>query len=404
MSHINNLPSFSSLANFHNPNFRNNHLSDSVISRADNTTDSTSISEKSVVALKMVQQSISAKFSSTHEFQTNRLNESTSIEQEQQNFFDFEAVAKNVMTFVNSSLTAAKSRGATSNELAEMLGQARQGANSGIDEAIEELSQLNVLDEDLSGGIEKARSLINTALDKAEEDLLGGNNIESTHVSPLTAQSVNYSSEKYSSQANSSDLSITTADGDLVSISFSALEETYASESFNYGSDHDSSEMSYESNKYSSSAMNFSFSVQGDLDEEELQAIQSLIKDISRIEKDFFAGNLDDAFNKAVALGYDEAQLRSFNLELRQTQTSVVSQTYKEIASYDDLSNDKLNTIARPVLDFIGDFKELRENANQMLDREGMQFNQLLESVLNSEFNYDKQLLSQFNNFVEKLT
>ena len=404
MNHINKPFGFNPMANSHQPQFRNHHHIDNPEqSQGNKSPETVSLNEKSVIALKMVHQSISAKFTSVQSFN----GEVPSTENDLSNVFDFEAVAKNVMSFVNSSLNAAKLRGASEGELEDMLGQARQGANNGIDEAIEELSALNVLDEELSEGIEKARDLINAGIDKTQEHLLDDSSAVSANSPSFASHSLEYSSENYASQSNSSDLSITTADGDVVTISFSALQEKQASENFNYSADQDSSEMSYQRSASSYSEMNFSFSVQGDLDKDELQAIQSLIKDISKIEKDFFAGNIDKAFNKAVELGYDEEQLSSFNLELRQTQTSYVSQAYSEVAKYNADENEELNTVVRPVLDFIGDFKELRDNANKILDQnsnvEGDQFNKLLESVLNYEFDHNKQLLSQFSKFIEKL-
>ncbi len=402
MNHINKPFGFNPMASSHQPQFRNHHHVDNAAeSNGSKSPETVSLSEKSAVALRMVHQSISAKFSLVQGFN----NEVAPPENDLSNVFDFEAVAKNVMDFVNSSLNAAKSRGANTSELDEMLGQARAGANQGIDEAIEELSVLNEFDDDLAEGIENARDLINAGIDETQERLLG--DID-TSTNSLASHTVEYGSESYSSQSNSSDLSITTADGDVVTISFSALQENQANEYFSYNANQNSSEMSYQRSASSYSEMNFTFSVQGDLDKDELHAIQSLIKDISKIEKDFFAGNIDKAFNKALELGYDEEQLSSFNLELKQTQTSYVSQAYTDVANYNADENEELNTVVRPVLDFIGDFKELRDNANKILDQnvnsEGEQFNKLLESVLNSEFDHNKQLLSQFNKFIEKLT
>jgi len=405
MSHINKLFGFNPMTNSHHPQFGNhNQIGKAPQSQENKAPATVSISEKSAVALKMVYQSLSSKFASVQGFN----NEIAAPENQQSNIFDFEAVAKNVMSFVNYSLNAAKSRGANTSELQDMLGQAREGANNGIDEAIVELGELNAIDDELSEGIEKARDLINAGIDKAEERLFGDGLAASTESPSLVSHAVDYSSDRYASQSNSSDLSITTADGDIVTISFSALQESQLSESLSYRADQDASEINYQSNDSSYSEMNFSFSVQGDLDKDELQAIQSLIKDISKIEKDFFAGNIDKAFNKALELGYDEEQLSSFNLELRQTQTNYVSQAYSEVATYNADENEELNTVVQPVLDFIGDFKELRDDANKLLglnsNSEGDQFNKLLESVMNAEFDHNKQLLSQFSKFIEKLT
>lgn len=404
MNHINKPFRFHPMANSHSSNFnKHQHINKPSVSQSDKPKENISISEKSVVALKMVHQSISNKFLSVNGFN----NEVAEPNTEKLNVFDFDAVAKNVMSFVNTSLSAAKSRGASTEELEEMLGQARQGANQGIDEAIDELSELLVLDENLTEGIEKARSLINTGLDEAEEKLTNDSNdnlATQANSSSLNSHAVAYSSNNFNSQSNSSDLSITTADGDVVSISFSALEANQSSENLSYYQGQDDKEINYQSSSASYSQMNFSYSVQGDLDKDEMLAIESLIKDISKIETDFFAGNIDEAFNKAVALGYDEEQLSSFNLELRQTQISYVSQTYNEIANYTEDANEELNNVVQPVLDFIGEFKELQNNANNILDKEGEQFSQLLESVFNAEFDHNQQLLSQFSKFIEKLT
>ena len=400
MNHINKPSGFNPMANSHHPQFsKHNHLAKPEQNHVNKTLEDISLSERSVVALKVVHQSISAKFSSVENF--NNKNEINEPKANKSNIFDFELVAKNVMSFVNSSLNAAKSRGADINELQEMLGQARQGANDGIDEAIEELGELNVIDDELSEGIEKARNLINKGLDETEERLSNDSLTAPADSPSIISRAVEVNSNNFSSQTNSSDLSITTADGDIVSISFSALEASQSSENFSYYARQGSQEMNYQRSSASYSQMNFSFSVQGDLDNDELQAIQSLIKDISKIEKDFFSGDVNEAFNKALELGYDEEQLTSFNLELRQTKASYVSKVYSEVEKYN--SNEELNSVVKPVLDFIGDFKEIQNNANKMLGQESKQFNKLLESVFNSQFDQNQKLLSQFNKFIEKL-
>lgn len=402
MNHINKSVGFNPAANSYNTQFsKQQQITAPEQSKAQKSGDNVSLNERAAVALKMVHQSISAKFSSVEGFNKNIVEHKP----EKLDIFDFEAVAKNVMTFVTSSLNAAKSRGASSSELEQMLNQAREGANNGIDEAIEELGDLNVLDEDLSVGIEKARDLINQGLDKTQQELNDDNEVSAERSSIPISTSVEMANSIYHGQSNSSDLSITTADGDIVTISFTSLKESQAGEYFKFYSREDGKEISYQTGASSYSSMNFSYSVQGNLDKEELAAIDALITDISKIENDFFTGDIEGAFNKAVELGYDEKQLSSFSLELRQIQTSYASQAYSEVANYTETADfdDKLNNIVKPVLDFIGEFKEIRDNANRILFKEGEQFNNLLESVLNSQFNHNQELVSQFNKFIGKL-
>lgn len=401
MNHISKPFGYNLMANTQHPQYSNyNAKADLAPANEIKSLNNISISERSAVAFTMVQQSISGKFASMQGF-NNQVIEPTN---EKLNLFDFEEVAKNVMSFVHSSLNAAKSRGASSTELQEMLVQAREGANTGIDEAIEELDNLSILDENLGKGIEKARNLINEGLDKTENELDDAAQARSNIPNSRASHAIDANFSNYLSQANSSDLSITTADGDIVNISFSAFKESQSSRHLSYFSQQDTNGISYQKNSASSSGMNFSFSVEGELDEDELKAIHSLIEDISKIENDFFSGDIDKVFNKAVELGYDEEQLSSFNLELKQSQVSRISQAYSEVANYDVDSNDELNKTVKPVVDFIGDFKGLRDNADKILDKEGKQFNKLLESVLNAEFGHNDELLSQFNKFINKLS
>lgn len=320
MNHINKPSGFNPMESYQQyPSEKYGHMGNRVALQQDNIHQSVgkvTISEKAEVALSVVHKSMTQKFSNFENFNS----EIEKIENEIINNFDFEAAAKSVMSFVNASLNEAKSRGASTNELQSLLGQARIGANQGIDEAIGELSELNVLDDDLHEGIEKARDLINIGLDKTEKNI--SNDKPIVENSPLqVSKTKELSTNNYISQSNTSDLSITTADGDTVNISFSALKESQSSHYYRYGIDNNKQVLSYQNSSSAISAINFSYSVHGDLDEEEIAAIASLIKDISKIENDFFKGNIDKAFNAALELGYDEEQLSSFNLELKQSKT-----------------------------------------------------------------------------------
>jgi len=403
MNGIGNQMGFNPFANFNHPRLHNHQpTTGQSESRQDNPL---SLSNKSAVGMKLVYQAISIKFSSSEHAIANGspASEPQAKSVDEAHVFDFNKVAENVMSFVNSSLQAAKARGATTSELDEMLGQARMGANQGIDEAIAELADLNLLDDELVEGIEQSRGLISTAMDDIASGLTSEDDAQIISLPTPTSQAIEYSSERHNSSSNSSDLSITTADGDIVTISFSALKEQQSGESFGYYQDANSTAMSYQSNSSSYSEMNFSYSVEGDLDDEERQAINDLIKDVSKIEHAFFNGNIEKAFDKALKLGYDQEQLSSFSLELRQTQTSYVSQTYQEIANYNENEAPELAATVRPVLDFVEQFHQIREKADQILSDHQSEFDQLLASVFNAEFNNNQQLLTQFTDFIEQL-
>lgn len=375
-----------------------------------------SLNNRTAVGMKLVFESISIRFSSASsifkDFNLFEPGQTYTRDKgiEDQSFFDYEKVAENVMSFISSSVQAARQRGSSNDELEEMIEQARFGVNQGIDEAIVALGDLQLLDDDLAEGIEKSRVLIATGIDKLSDQLVTPENSPSAsnQLSPIS-QTIEYASSSYAASSSNSDLSITTADGDRVTISFSALQERYAGEQYNYYSDADSTEFNYQSSISSYKEANFSFSVEGDLDDGEIEAISELIKDIKKIQKAFFNGNIEKAYEQALKLGFDDEQLNSFSLELQQTHMSYVSQTYNEIARYDDSDNGELAAYVKPIMDFVEQFRQVQQNAIELLaqdkqDQSKGEFNQLLELVLNAEYGNNELLLNEFTRFIEKLT
>jgi hypothetical protein len=69
-----------------------------------------------------------------------------------------------------------------------------------------------------------------------------------------------------------------------------------------------------ESSEYNE--VNFSYSVEDGLDKEEKSAIEALIKDVNSLQKDFFSGNVDQAFDKAIELSFDNEQIANFSMDL----------------------------------------------------------------------------------------
>jgi hypothetical protein len=105
--------------------------------------------------------------------------------------------------------------------------------------------------------------------------------------------------QQTSENQKDSQISLTTAEGDVVTISSSyAKAMAYAaSEEFAPGMwSQSSTAMSLESST-------FNMSIQGDLNEEELQDIKHLLQDLKKIAKSFFHGDTQGAMNKALNIG-----------------------------------------------------------------------------------------------------
>ncbi len=398
--------------NRHDQSKQNNFQDNDVNSRLNRDisgpqADYFSKNNNTTIGMKLVYQSISLKITNhstafTNNSKSNEINEKSNVNGTSDPLaFDFEAVADNVMSFVNSSLMAAKSRGATPEELDDMIAQARSGMNQGIDEAIAELGDLHLLNEELAEGIENSRTLISTGIDELEEQLQP-TEVLGAQLSP-TMHAIDYASESYRSTEKNSDLSITTADGDIVTISFSDIKETQFNEQFKYLAGQDSTQLSYQTSASSYRELNFSYSIEGDLDDEEIHAINSLIEDISKIQKSFFNGNVEKAYEKALTLGYDDEQLNAFSLDLKLTQTSYVSQTYKEIASYNTPEMAELDKVTKSITEFVDQLRDVREVADKLLADDKQELNKLFESVFKAEHGINKQLMEQFSNFTDKI-
>lgn len=136
--------------------------------------------------------------------------------------------------------------------------------------------------------------------------------------------------------SNTMTLNLTTKEGDQISIDFRQLYAEYQAyekqqgyESGPQGARYFESTQAMESTAFEE---RFGFSVKGDLNQDELKAIQEVFKQVDDLANHFFHGNIEQAFKKAVDLNVDFGQLQSVDLNLQQTQT--YSASYQKAAAY----------------------------------------------------------------------
>jgi hypothetical protein len=360
--------------------------------------DSVALTGNGQLGMKVVQHSISLQFSSSHrEIITSE--EIEEIEEKNKSLFDFEKVAENVLNFIGGRIRLAKEEGSSAEELGEMFSQARSGVTQGFEQALGELEELAVLDDELTDGIEKSRGLIFQGIDDLEQSYFPN---ESTLAKPVdeiingsnAIQSM--SSELYAASSRTSDLQITTLDGDKVSISFSDIQQATQNERYisssEQGERRESSSSTYRSS-------NFSYTIEGDLSDDEQEAIAALIKDVNTLQKDFFNGDIEKAFNHAVNLGFDSDQISEFSMELYQSKTTRVSQTYNEVASSDKKESPSQDKELRPLLDFVKQLQLLQNKTDELLTNQEDQFKNIFNKVFSAEFSH----LEKFNENMNKL-
>ncbi|GAC04186.1 DUF5610 domain-containing protein [Paraglaciecola chathamensis] len=360
-----------------------------------------------------------------------RAAQQTEQKEESKGLFDFEEVARNVLNFVGGAVKNAKNNGADEEALNSLLEQARAGVLKGIGMAEKDLA--GIMNDDIKTGIRRSQELIDTGLQKLRESIFG----ETQEASAAIATKVALESQVNYERRDSGELRIRTLDGDEVMIRFEDLEsfefnqkllkeveeeqifqrpveptkpdvvnttenniqndvnkepvarefnaagDTVVAEENNATNTHEASRVTsterYE--HFNSNAL--SFTVQGELDEDELNAIGTLVADASDLADEFFNGDIESAFNQALKLGYDEKELTGFALQLtRQEQTQSI-QAYESVSHFseDDPRGDPNKTV-KPVAHYLDKMLDVFEQSRQKLES-GEQYDDLINGLIN---------------------
>ncbi|MCU4676378.1 DUF5610 domain-containing protein [Catenovulum sp. 2E275] len=325
-------------------------------------------------------------------------------ESDNQSLFDFEEVAKNVLNFVEGALTSAAKSGASQDELNEMLQQARKGVEMGVNAARKELGIDKDSEDELATGINKAHELINQRLDDLYKKF-NPDEEEST-----SASSVEYSSEY--KQENNGSISLQTKEGDTVNISFASIQayqqqlQQQSLTQVNQNGETQSSQQTQWNQAYFQSN-SFAFSVEGELNEDELKAIGDLVNQVTKVSGSFYQGDVQAAYQQAQKLGFDDEQISHFAMNL--SQKTYASQSYSAVSNYQSNQQNKADlpqTVKQPLNDYVKDLMDLVEKRQQNLAEE-----QDLESIVNQVFNQQFKLtgnelidvVNRFNHFNQKI-
>ncbi len=234
--------------------------------------------------------------------------------------FSPEKVANRIGDFVAQGLEAARRNGRSEADIQSMYDAAVKGVEKGFAEAREILDGLGVLSGSIASNIDLTEDKTMDALSAINP---GKDTADSNVVSRLTA------AERYQ-EAETLSLKVKTQDGDEVTISFSRDSQYQGAFGVEKNSD-GSSQALFEISRSESSQ--YQFSVKGDLDSGEIDALQNLIQDVNEISNEFFNGDVQKAFDLASQYSMDKTELASMNLRLTQ------SEQYSSIAKYKSVEN-----------------------------------------------------------------
>jgi len=183
----------------------------------------------------------------------------------------------------------------------QFLNTVENGVSKGLQETVSYLSQ-SVLREQSIQIVEEADQLIKKGIQSLRKN------------QPALRQgSEDMLEMQGESESRELNLEILTKDGDRVKIE---INTDTMSELVRY--QYEDEGRSIRGKQISDSTDDFlSFSIQGELDPEELNAISDLIGEITTLADTFYSGNFQDALSQATEMGYNSNELSGFSLDLK---------------------------------------------------------------------------------------
>jgi flagellar biosynthesis/type III secretory pathway protein FliH len=236
--------------------------------------------------------------------------------------------ANNILSFISARLQQDMAEGADAEALRSRLEAGLEGFLEGYQQAYDQLSALGQLVPGVKQAVEKTYSDVLSGIDELAKQLGIDSPVTDEMRSPVDKVAETSRASVSTFESKSFDFSVTTQDGDRVSISVQASHssglqfsqvQSYSGQNTVLGlglsaSFHDSGQ--------------FFLSVDGELDEGELEAIGDLLNQIQGLAEDFYAGDLEQAYKEALELGFDRKELSQFSVQLRMEQSVSVQETY----------------------------------------------------------------------------
>ncbi|MCG5535133.1 DUF5610 domain-containing protein [Ectothiorhodospira mobilis] len=272
--------------------------------------------------------------------------------------FTPEKVSQRIAGFVETGLASARSRGASEADIQSLREAALRGVEKGFADAREILAGLDLLNGRIAEDVDRTERLTLQAL-----DALPG--MPEPPATPTTLQMA----ERYQ-QARSLDLALTTRDGDQVRIRFRQQEGSQVQAGAM--AQGEASAAWLEVSRHQETG--YRFSVEGELDEGERQAIQALVQDVTALAGEFFNGDIQAAFARVDDLRFDGGELAAMRLDMTRTEQYSLASRYEQTRQLETPQapgqrlGQYLETLAerfdRPELQFL---EQARASAGQLL-------------------------------------
>ncbi|HBZ94942.1 MULTISPECIES: DUF5610 domain-containing protein [unclassified Pseudomonas] len=273
-----------------------------------------------------------------------------------------EKVAGRIIDFIEQRLQSEAAAGADPAKLDKLLSQARDGVEKGFAEARKIIDGMGALKGQVASDIDDTYKRIQDGLGDLDKRFGSAASSASDKVA-LAGYS-----ERFSAVAETFDLSVTTRDGDRLRISVAQASANWSQSSFAAASDGNSTTVSGSSQSGSMRIGGWQVEVEGELDDDEVKALEKLFSQVQDLSDKFYAGDLAGAFDRAMALDIDSEQLASMSLRLTQTSVRQATDAYGAVAGQGASAvNGGLQEYAQGLLDALRSADGLSKDAGGLL-------------------------------------
>ncbi|SDA58865.1 hypothetical protein SAMN03159475_2131 [Pseudomonas sp. NFPP33] len=273
-----------------------------------------------------------------------------------------EKVAGRILGFIEQRLQSEAAAGADPAKLDKLLSQARDGVEKGFAEARKILDGMGVLKGQVASDIDDTYKRI--------QDGFGDLDKRFGSAAPGASDNVAVAgySERFNALAETFDLSVTTRDGDRLRISVAQASASWSQSSFAASSDGKAATVVGSNQSGSLRIGGWQVDVEGELDDDEIKALEKLFSQVQDLSDKFYAGDLAGAFDRAMALDMDGEQLASMSLRLTQTSVRQATDAYGAVAGQGASAvNAGLQEYAQGLLDALRSAGDLAQDAGGML-------------------------------------
>lgn len=313
------------------------------------------------------------------------------------NDYSPEKVADRVLGFIDQRLRSEAASGADPAQLQKLLTQAREGVEKGFAEARKILDGLGVLGGQVAANVDDTYKRI--------QDGFAG--LDKTYAPPVanTGSSAGSSavaaySERFTAQAQTFELNITTRDGDKLRIAVAQASANYSQTSVAAASNGNGSAVQINRQSSSLQMAGFQVSIEGELDDDERAALGKLFDQVAGLSDKFYAGDLSGAFDQAMKLQLDGKQLASMSLQLTQTRVRQATDAYSAVA---EEGGQPASAVNSNLIDYAqGLLEALRSSSDASDDGRGT-LEQMLRGVFSLDERFDIKRLDKADSFNQSL-